>query len=219
MQTMYPAMINSPVTTLASGIDTTQTTIEVTDGTKLPVAPNLATLGGGENVETILYTGKAGNTLTGVTRGVQGTAKAWTTGTQIGRFFTAYDHDALKANIEEIATLYAKKQQEQWIPITLLNGWVNNSSDHEPATYFKDNFGIVRLRGFIKSGVTTGLTPMFVLPAGYRPSKNCMGVTVSNNGVTDVIARINIRPDGTVEFLIGGNAWFNLSGISFRAEQ
>ncbi|MMZ49671.1 hypothetical protein D1872_113750 [compost metagenome] len=100
MQTMYTAMINSPVTTLASGIDTTQTTITVTDGNKLPAAPNLATLGVGENAETILYTGKTGNTLT-VTRGFQGTARAWSAGTQIGRFFTAYDHDAFVKNIKD----------------------------------------------------------------------------------------------------------------------
>lgn len=98
---MYQAMINSPVTTLASSIDTTQTNVGVTDGNKLPEAPNLATLGAGENAETILYTGKTGNTLTGVTRGFQGTTKAWSAGTQIGRFFTAYDHDTFVKNIKD----------------------------------------------------------------------------------------------------------------------
>ncbi|MED0766007.1 hypothetical protein P4S83_01830 [Aneurinibacillus thermoaerophilus] len=102
MQTMYPAIVNSPLTSLVAAIDDTQDTIEVADGSKLPDAPNLATIGGGENAETVLYTGKSGNTLTGVTRGFQGTARAWSAGTQIGRFFTEYDYAAMKTNIEDM---------------------------------------------------------------------------------------------------------------------
>ncbi|MED0739028.1 hypothetical protein P4S89_18980, partial [Aneurinibacillus thermoaerophilus] len=103
MQTMYPAIVNSPLTLLVAAIDDTQDTIEVADGSKLPDAPNLATIGGGENAETVLYTGKSGNTLTGVTRGFQGTARAWSTGTQVGRFFTEYDYRAMIENIEEMS--------------------------------------------------------------------------------------------------------------------
>ncbi|MFT9848523.1 hypothetical protein [Aneurinibacillus sp. REN35] len=94
MQTLYPAMSNSPLTSLAAAITAIQTTIDVVDGSKLPAAPNLATIGNGESAETILYTSKSGNALSGVTRGLQGTSQAWSSGIQIGRFFTAYDHDA-----------------------------------------------------------------------------------------------------------------------------
>jgi hypothetical protein len=99
---MYPAEINSPSTTLNGGINDSVTTIAVTDGSKLPAAPNLATIGTGEDAETILYTGNSGNSLTGVTRGLQGTAKAWDSGSVIARMFTAYDHDAFKTNIEAL---------------------------------------------------------------------------------------------------------------------
>lgn len=103
MLTMYPGMVNSPITELAVAIDETQTTIEVIDGTKLPDAPNLAIIGLGEDAETILYTEKTGNILSGVTRGFQGVAKAWGQGTRIARFFTEYDQRAMMQNIQENA--------------------------------------------------------------------------------------------------------------------
>ena len=98
MATLYPAQVNSPLTFLASAIDSTQTTITVNDATKLPAAPNIATIGTGENAETILYTGKSGNDLTGVTRGFEGTAQSWGINTAIARVFTAYDYNSVKNN-------------------------------------------------------------------------------------------------------------------------
>jgi len=101
LQTMYPGMVNSPQTELASAIDNQQTTIPLLDASKLPPAPNLATIGVGEDAETILYTGVSGNDLTGVTRGFQGAAKAWVQGTKVARNFTAYDYDALRQNVAD----------------------------------------------------------------------------------------------------------------------
>jgi len=103
MLTMYPGMVNSPITELAAAIDDVQTTITVVDGTKLPDAPNLAIIGLGEDAETILYTEKTGNVLSGVTRGFQGVAKAWGQGARIARFFTEYDQRAMMQNIQENA--------------------------------------------------------------------------------------------------------------------
>lgn len=97
---MYRAMVGSPITTIATTISDSATTIDVVNGLALPDAPNLATLGSGETAEVILYTGKTGNTLTGVTRGFQGTARAWQAGTTIGRFLTAYDLNSIQENHE-----------------------------------------------------------------------------------------------------------------------
>jgi len=96
---MYPGKINSPATTLSSGINDIVTTIPLTDASVVPAAPNLAVIGTGEDAETIKYTGKSGNDLTGCTRGFQGTAKAWDSGTPVARFFTAYDYDTLRTNL------------------------------------------------------------------------------------------------------------------------
>ncbi|NMF00228.1 exo-alpha-sialidase [Aneurinibacillus aneurinilyticus] len=111
MQTMYPALVNSPLTDLVADIDDTQDSIEVKDGSKLPDAPNLAVLGGGEGAETILYTQKSGNVLSGITRGFQGVSQAWVNGTQVGRFFTEYDYAALTNNVEELSTQKVDKEE------------------------------------------------------------------------------------------------------------
>lgn len=104
MKTMYPAQVNSPGTELAGAIDAAQDTIQVADGAVLPDGPNLLTIGTDEAAETILYTGKTGDELTGVTRGFQGTAQSWAAGTKVARYFTAYDHDAAVSNISELST-------------------------------------------------------------------------------------------------------------------
>lgn len=104
MKTMYPAQVNSPGTELAAAINATQDTIQVADGSVLPDAPNLLTIGTDEAAETILYTEKTGDELSGVTRGFQGTAQSWAMGTKVARYFTAYDHDATIGNINELLT-------------------------------------------------------------------------------------------------------------------
>jgi len=107
VQTMYPGKVNSPMTELASAIDNVQTTIPLLDASVLPAAPNLATIGTGENAETVLYTGVSGNDLTGVTRGFQGAAKSWGAGVKVARLFTEYDYDALRQNILSHASRHA----------------------------------------------------------------------------------------------------------------
>ncbi|MET3846881.1 hypothetical protein [Paenibacillus sp. OAE614] len=100
---MYAAMANSPGTELSADISASDTEISVLDASKLPAAPNLFTVGNDETAETILYSGKSGNKLTGCTRGFNGTAaKGWSTGAKVARNFTGYDHDTFIANIEDL---------------------------------------------------------------------------------------------------------------------
>jgi|GEM_PF-6232786 len=99
MKPMYPGMVNSPITELAATITDNQTSITVLNGDSLPVAPNIFVIGQGEIAETVLYTTKSGNTISGLTRGFQGTARAWPSGTKLSRNFTAYDYDSLVKNL------------------------------------------------------------------------------------------------------------------------
>lgn len=101
MQTMYPGIVNSPITEISSAITASQTSITLLNGAALPAAPNIAVIGQGDNAETILYTSKSGNTISGVTRGFQGTAQSWALGTKVARNFTAYDYEAMRGNIDE----------------------------------------------------------------------------------------------------------------------
>lgn len=104
-QIMYPAISNSPGTELSAALTAAVTTVGLLDASKVPAAPNLLTIGTDEGAETVLYTGKSGNNLIGCIRGFDGTtAKAWVIGSKVARYYTAADHNAFKANIEDLAT-------------------------------------------------------------------------------------------------------------------
>jgi hypothetical protein len=97
---MYPPQANTPETSLSGALTAAETTVNVVDGTMLPDAPNLLTIGAdGSTAETVLMTAKNGNVLT-VVRGQDGTtARAWSAGDVIGRYFTAADQKAMQDNI------------------------------------------------------------------------------------------------------------------------
>ena len=92
---LYPAQVGSPYTTLASSYTTLGTTMDLTDATKLPNAPNIVCLSGDVSGE-FRYTGKSGNTLTGVSK-LEGTPTAtWGAGTYAFRGIAAYDMTSLQ---------------------------------------------------------------------------------------------------------------------------
>lgn len=105
MRTLYPAQAFSPQATLAAAFNSSDTTMTVNDGSLLPAPPNLLSLGayGDDTNETILYTVKSGNVLSGITRAVEGTATSWESGTPVARLYTAKDHDDIAFNISELA--------------------------------------------------------------------------------------------------------------------
>jgi hypothetical protein len=127
----------------------------------------------------------------------------------------------VQTDVSMIKNTYAKKQQGQWIAPTLLNGWVNfgstNGSLHEDAGYFKDELGIVHLKGTVMAGAST--TIMFILPAGYRPKAEIMFPVTIHDGNTDNQGRLSIYGDGSIKPYVVSNYWVCLDGISFRTEQ
>ena len=108
--TMYPAQANSPETSLSGALTAAGTTVNVVDGSILPEAPNLLTIGAdGSTAETVLMTAKNGNVLT-VTRAQNGTtARAWSAGDVIARYFTAADQTAMQENIKRLNEGKAEK--------------------------------------------------------------------------------------------------------------
>ena len=107
---MYPAQANSPETSLSGALTAAGTTVNVVDGSVLPEAPNLLTIGAdGSTAETVLMTAKNGNVLT-VTRAQNGTtARAWSAGDVIARYFTAADQTAMQENIKKLNEGKAEK--------------------------------------------------------------------------------------------------------------
>lgn len=109
---MYPAQAGSKRTVLTATMLTTDTQALVSDLSVFPPAPNLVTFQGDGNVwETCLYTSKSSETgdgyLTVSRSGDQhnsssaGAALEWAAGANASRNPTGYDHDTVKANIED----------------------------------------------------------------------------------------------------------------------
>ncbi|MCK9273006.1 hypothetical protein M0P65_05660 [Candidatus Gracilibacteria bacterium] len=136
-------------------------------------------------------------------------------GTGSGFFATEWNKmvgslDYLKNEVDGIKTA------ETWKTSILLNGWVNYGGVASTAGYYKDGLGIVHLKGLVKNG--TILQNIFVLPIGYRPLEQLIYSTDSSTG-TYVIGRVDVKTDGSIYPYTGGNSWFSLDGLSFRAEQ
>ena len=101
-----------------------------------------------------------------------------------------------------------------WIAPTFENSWANYSTDYNYAGYYRDGDGIVRLRGLVKDGTTSAT--IFTLPVGFRPTKRELFVAISS--ATNV-SRLDVAPTGEVTHNGGGNGWFSLDGITFKAIQ
>ena len=90
------------------------------------------------------------------------------------------------------------------------NGWANTGATDVTAAFFKDPYGVVHLKGLIFGG--TNSAAIFVLPDGYRPSKNVIQLVWRGSGS----GKLNLLPDGSVLFQDGGAA-ASLDGVTFRA--
>lgn len=97
--TLYPGLAFSPQAELSEGVGAADTILKVSDSSRFPPPPNLATIGTDEDGETVLYTALAEGILSGCVRGVEGAARAWQAGEVVARNFTAKDHNDLIAAV------------------------------------------------------------------------------------------------------------------------
>lgn len=104
---------------------------------------------------------------------------------------------------------------DPWHIPVLINGWVNydGSVVWQGARYRKMADGMVTIQGLVKDGIGPGPTGnIFVLPVGYRPAKNIIFASIANN----VFARLDIYPDGNVNWSTGGtNGFFSINATFF----
>jgi len=92
------------------------------------------------------------------------------------------------------------------------NGAHNFGFGYSTTAFFKDNEGIVHLRGTMTA---TNAKVAFTLPAGYRPAQ-ILDIGVIAKGATGLIY---VHPNGDVEPQAGSTtANYGLDSVSFRAE-
>lgn len=97
------------------------------------------------------------------------------------------------------------------------NGWVNTTGE-APASFFKDPFGIVHLRGRIQGGTSPSIA--FTLPAGYRPGNNLMMPMAVFSGSTALAGFVWLQTTGAMNlYFAAGMASIAIDGLSFKAEQ
>ena len=55
-----------------------------------------------------------------------------------------------------------------WVALTLLNGWVNFSTNYPEPRFRTHPGGLIEIQGLIKDGTTTVDTPICLMPVGAR---------------------------------------------------
>ena len=94
-----------------------------------------------------------------------------------------------------------------WAPLILKGGWTEYAQGYTTAAYTKTKAGVVMLKGVVRGG--TG--DIGTLPPDYAPEKTIMFATSSNQ----VVGRLDIRANGTVDAEVGNTAWFSLDGVAY----
>ena len=113
---------------------------------------------------------------------------------------------------------------EAAIAPTLAAGWVNFGGGFRQAQYWKDNAtSMVHIEGLVNypTGTPSTGTPIFTLPAGYRPNETItFTVGSATSAASHTIARCDIQANGDVHYVNGSfKYYFQLNNISFRAYQ
>jgi hypothetical protein len=96
-------------------------------------------------------------------------------------------------------------------PAAMLNAWAFYGGGYNDPGYFRDQWGIVHLRGLIKSGALG--SSAFSLPVGYRPTADSLFACVSNLA----FGTLFVNAAGDVIPFNGSNVSFSLEGVTFRA--
>ncbi len=220
MADLYKGIEGSPITYLAADISAGQTTISIADDTALPEAPNIATIGFGENIETVKYGQKSNGVLQEVVRGVEGIPRAWQAGTEVARFFTAYDHLAMIDKITENANNLATHQAE------IMNRWIEESGSNDAGHYVKFGDGTMICHKYIGThivdvGANTFEFLDFVIPkpfiGDYSPS--CGGrPTTSGGNPRNAMLFANSLDESTVRITLKTvEATHEIRGLSWHA--
>ena len=143
------------------------------------------------NTNLILYGGTSGNTQVNGTTffGTGGSYKVDSTGV------------ATFANAAETA-------------VTFLNSWVDYGAPYSTASYWRDAFHVVHLKGLVKAGTCSAA--IFTLPTGYQPPSQGIFNAYGASGAVriDIDTSGNVIPSSNCN-----NGWVSLEGITFHTTQ
>ena len=83
--------------------------------------------------------------------------------------------------------------------------WQNYGGSFSPAAFYKDQLGVVHLKGLVTSGTNLGVSydvieyPLFRLPSAYRPATRRVFPSLGSVGDAEIVqGRIDVEPGGLV---------------------
>lgn len=97
--------------------------------------------------------------------------------------------------------------------LALFNGWSSYGAEYRGASFTQTRDNFVYLRGMVAGG-SIGKT-IAQLPIGCRPLKREVFAAISSG---NVVARVDIHPNGEIIPYNGSSTWITLSGMTFLAE-
>ena len=100
-----------------------------------------------------------------------------------------------------------------WLPPTFQNSWANVGAGAEPVAYFKDENGVVYLKGQILGG--SAGTVAFTLPSGYRPSGLMRLYGRANTSSGEVPLSFTIAANGDVTIATAVVSWGDFGSVMF----
>lgn len=106
-----------------------------------------------------------------------------------------------------------------WTTLSLQNSWVTYGWPFATPSYYKDEHGVVHLRGLAKNGTVTNGTVVATLPAGHRPANRQVFLSVF--GGTNDTGRWDVFPNGDIKIGKAGmsNTFASFANIHFKADQ
>lgn len=102
-------------------------------------------------------------------------------------------------------------RQDDWTELTFQSTWGHTGDPYERGSFRKDPWGRVRLEGVVTRSAGA-LTPIAILPVGFRPARSHVLGVWTNGGFSSVV----ISSAGLVSYNgAAGGVSLSLSGISF----
>jgi hypothetical protein len=116
--------------------------------------------------------------------------------------------------VDGATTLTGGVAQQARQAIIFGSGWLWYDTSSWDGGFWKDAEGVVHLEGLVTTNSATPATPMFVLPAGYRPFKTQMFAQMAWSATGALFTRVDIGSNGNFVY-VPGQAWGHGSATTF----
>lgn len=129
------------------------------------------------------------------------------------------DVQKASSRLSVVESKKAEGDSPSWISPTLLNGWRNYDTFRQAAGYYKDSTGRVHVFAYLRDGISSQGSTVFVLPPGFRPQKTLevLAPSVTTTGTPTASTMVLNGTNGAVTCNVGVANGALLLDFSFLA--